>query len=292
MIAEQGRIESFDNVIYIRQAEFCTMLRCYIHSLTPLQLFMTRFLILLFGSVACIILNGCNPEKTTTTAQSATNNTTKKSKNSTVAESTNSTATTSATPQPIPTDLKTVGARVSLTDESINTCRKICSKSESCEKSKQRSFCKWDQESPSCFGLSWETAAHDSVCFTRDSSCKGDYPVKCGIIDSRNPGRIITADFLTVQDRANSCQGLCAFAQGCEKSVCTDAGKTQFPICSYLYWDNGGKDLSPITVSFETDHASAIKTGKVPVECGIFDYKIPIQTEQNRSANENKPTVE
>ena len=162
--------------------------------------------------------------------------------------------------------------RKSATDDRINTCRKLCVKASSCEASKQKSFCKWDQESPSCFGLSWTDAQHTDVCFTRDSQCKGDHPVKCGVVNSAASGIIQTVDFLTREDRTNSCQGLCAFANGCSKSVCTDRGKTRYPICGGLYWDNYGRVISPKTVSFEIDHENAILNGKVPVECGVIDY--------------------
>ena len=110
--------------------------------------------------------------------------------------------------------------RKSATDDKRNTCRKLCSKSKASEHSKQKSFCKWDQETPACFGLFWTDRKHTDICFVKDGLCKEGPAVQCGIINSTVPKLITTVDFMNQNDRINSCQGLCQLAQGCNKSFC------------------------------------------------------------------------
>ena len=177
-------------------------------------------------------------------------------------------------------DAKHLKDRKSATDDKLNTCRKLCSKSKACENSKQKSFCKWDQETPACFGLFWTDRKHSDICFIRDGLCKEGPAVQCGIINATVPNMITTLDFLDHNERINSCQGLCQFAPGCNKSFCWE--RAQYPTCANLFWTNGGSVISPNTVAYEVDVPKALREGKVPVECGVIDYKtdfvLPKQT--------------
>jgi hypothetical protein len=155
----------------------------------------------------------------------------------------------------------------SATDPARNRCKKLCETLSECRKSKEQSFCKWDQGSPACFSLYWTDSSHSDVCFfnpRQASNCKQDHPVQCGVVNTTIPGVVNAVDFL-VQDEflENSCKGLCSITGGCENSICRDS--QTFPTCTGLYWKGNEVIHNPKKL---TDDLK-------PVECGVIQYTHP-----------------
>ena len=206
--------------------------------------------------LAC--LQGCMPAS----------NLSDKSVKKTQSDSSNSTSAANQT-WPAKANKLVPRVRLSATDETRNTCGKMCRANVKCEESAAKSFCKWDQERPACFSLYWTDQYHETVCHVREQNCAQTHPVECGIVDDSKPNVINTVSFLTDLDvKKNSCQGLCDLTPSCTRSSCLD--NLDYPVCTGLYWTGG--TISQTTVVFETDLKKAKREGHTPVECGIVQY--------------------
>jgi hypothetical protein len=159
--------------------------------------------------------------------------------------------------------------RHSATNAKANTCAKLCKDNANCQDSAAKSFCKWDQERPTCFALYWTDQYHERICHVVDQSCPQVHPVECGIIDDSKAGVIETVDFLIdVGYKKNSCRGLCELTRKCSRSHCLD--NLNFPVCANIYWADGR--IAQQALVYETDIKKAKRDGRVPVECGVIQY--------------------
>ena len=230
-----------------------------------------------FSGGAVLLLQGCNPQgkekKVAEKKNKANSNSTDSSPSTTPKNKTSSSL--------VPT------VRSSATDETRNTCLKLCKGNARCQESAAKSFCKWDQERPACFSLYWTDRYHERICHVRDRNCPQTDPVECGIIDDSKPNVIETVDFLIdVDHKKNSCQGLCELTRKCTRSHCLD--NLNFPVCSNLYWAGGR--IAPQTLVFETDVKKAKREGRSPVECGVIQYLTKHKKPKPKSPSPPLPT--
>jgi hypothetical protein len=156
---------------------------------------------------------------------------------------------------------KTVGSSLS--------CMQMCIDNKDCKAGKAKSFCKWDQLDPACFGLYWRDATRKSTCyFPADSSCVEKYPVGCGVLKPIAMGRTVEAiDFLGSN---KSCQGLCTLVRGCVSSACSE-DRSKSGYCSGLYWLSDTALTQGSVAHDSVSDASSLKDNQ-RVACGVYNY--------------------
>ena len=166
---------------------------------------------------------------------------------------------TSVRPASASAFLKSVGRSMS--------CMQMCLDNKDCKLAKAKSFCKWDQLEPYCFGLYWKDASRSSNCyFPSDSQCSEKYPVGCGVLKPIVPGRNIEAVNFLGQNK--SCQGLCTMVSGCTNSVCREE-KARSGYCTGLYWLSATANSRSDAVHDSTNPGLSESQR---VACGVYNY--------------------
>ena len=147
------------------------------------------------------------------------------------------------------------------------SCMQMCLDNRDCKDAKAKSFCKWDQLEPYCFGLYWKDASRRSSCyFPSDSQCSEKYPVGCGVLKPIVAGRQIEA--INFLNQNKSCQGLCSLVTGCASSVCKE-DKSTSPYCTGLHWLSAGS-ISRSSAVHDSTNPGLSENQRVA--CGVYNY--------------------